>query len=106
VIETVRGDGIAQAAIDFTIERLDEGEWVSAFLQYMEVIIRTFPDSHISSRICSSRPTSTATRPTEVGHVSMFGRIPTGTQRTIGSGRILTEVKSAPTIIPVWIKGT
>lgn len=79
VIETVRGGGIAQVAIDFTIERLDEGEWVNTFLP-LEPHYSTFPGSHISSRICSSRPTGTATRPTEVGHVSMVGRILTGTQ--------------------------
>ena len=83
VIETARGDGIAQVAINFTIERLDEGEWVSTFLQH-ESHHSTFPGSHISSRICSPRPTSTATRPTEVGHVSMVGRILTGAQADDG----------------------
>jgi hypothetical protein len=105
VIETVRGDGISQVAIDFTIERLDEGEWVSGFLQYGGHH-SMIPDTRISSRICSSRPTRTATRPTEVGHVSITGRTLTGTQRTTHRGRILTEAKSAPTIIPMWIKGT
>ena len=70
VIETGRGDGISQEAIDFTIKRLDEGEWVSAFLQYGGHQL-TIPGTHIPSRICSSRPTRTTTRPTEVGSVSI-----------------------------------
>ena len=104
VIETGRGDGISQAAVDFTIERLDEGEWVSASLQYggHQLII---PGTHIPSRIYSSRPTRTATRPTEVGHVRIAAWTMTGTQRTTHRGRILTEAKSPPTIIPMWIKG-
>lgn len=69
VIETARGDGISQVAIDFTIERLDEGEWVSAFLQYGGHH-PTISGTRISARIRSSGPTRTATRPTEVGHVS------------------------------------
>ena len=104
VIETGRGDGISQAAIDFTIERLDEGEWVSAFLQYRghQLMI---PGAHIPSRIRSSRPTRATTRPTEVGHVSIAVLTLTGPQRTAHRGRILTEAKSPPTIIPMWIKG-
>lgn len=105
VIETGRGDGISQEAIDFTIQRLDEGEWVSAFLQYGGHQL-TIPGTHIPSRICSSRPTRTATRPAEVGHVSIAAWTLTGTQQTTHRGRILTEVKSAPTIIPMWIKGS
>lgn len=77
-METARGDGISQVAIDFTIERLDEGEWVSAFLQYRGHHPMTL-GTRIPSRIYSSRPTRTATRPTEVGHVSTVGRTLTRT---------------------------
>jgi len=72
VIETARGDGITQAAVDFAIERLDEGEWLHIFPQ---------------------------------GYVRQKRLVPPLDRLKWGVGRILTEVKSAPTIVPVWIKG-
>jgi len=72
VIDTARGDGIAQAAVDFTIERLDEGEWVHIFPQ---------------------------------GYIRQDQLVPPLDRLKWGIGRILTEVKSVPTIVPMWIKG-
>lgn len=105
VIETHRGKGIYQKAIDEATYKLEQGQWVS-------------PDSDEGVRgPPSHRPVQQslgrhADHPSPPSQIHMFpeGRIKQEALHELrrfkwGVSRILMEVKDLPLVIPIWIKG-
>ncbi|KAI0300647.1 acyltransferase-domain-containing protein [Multifurca ochricompacta] len=80
VIETFRGAGIYQPAIDTAIEKLRAGAWIHLFGE---------------GKVCQSH-TYKADPQTGVARLQRF---------KWGIGRILMETPRPPTIIPMWITG-
>jgi len=78
VIETFRGKGIWQPAVDLAIEKVNNGGWVHLFGEGKVCQTHTY-DSHSG-----------------VAELRRF---------KWGVGRIITETKSHPTFIPVWLTG-
>jgi len=80
VIETFRGAGIYQPAVDRAIEKLRAGAWVHLFAE---------------GKVCQS-DTYKADPQTGIARLRRF---------KWGIGRILMEAPRIPTIIPMWITG-
>ncbi|KAI0739631.1 acyltransferase-domain-containing protein [Daedaleopsis nitida] len=78
VIETFRGKGIFQPAIDASIEKLNRGEW-----------IHLFGEGKVNQYS------------SEVGHPNA-GRL---LRFKWGIGRIMMEAQKPPVIIPMWLTG-
>ncbi|KAI0740387.1 acyltransferase-domain-containing protein [Earliella scabrosa] len=78
VIETFRGNGIFQPAIDTAIEKLNRGEWIHLFGEG-----KVNPDS-------GNKESPNA------GRLLRF---------KWGVGRIIMEAEKAPVIIPMWLTG-
>ncbi|KAK7470978.1 Lyso-phosphatidylcholine acyltransferase [Stygiomarasmius scandens] len=78
VLETFRGQGIYQPAVDTAIEKLDKGDWV-----------------HLYGEGKVNQP---ETYPTKDGRAVL-------PRFKWGVGRILSSTVNTPTIIPMWITG-
>jgi monolysocardiolipin acyltransferase len=94
VIETFRGKGIYQKAIDDAVSKLDDGRWV-----------RPSPPPLVSSACCRSFRNATL----QV-HIFPEGRIKQETLSELrrfkwGISRMLMESQRTPLIVPIWIKG-
>jgi len=81
VIETFRGKGVYQPALDLAIEKLRFGAWVHLFGE---------------GKVCQSGKYK-ADPQTGIARLERF---------KWGIGRILMETPRLPTIIPMWITGT
>ncbi|KAF9653779.1 hypothetical protein BDM02DRAFT_3107774, partial [Thelephora ganbajun] len=78
VIETFRGRGIWQPAVDLAIEKVNNGGWVHLFGE---------------GKVCQ---TPTYDSQNGVAQLTRF---------KWGVGRIIMEAKSHPTVIPIWLTG-
>ncbi|KAI0822162.1 acyltransferase-domain-containing protein [Trametes gibbosa] len=78
VIETFRGKGIFQPAIDTAVEKLNRGDW-----------IHLFSEGKVNQASCDSESPSAA-------RLLRF---------KWGIGRIIMEVQKPPIIIPMWLTG-
>ncbi|KAG9317176.1 acyltransferase-domain-containing protein [Chiua virens] len=78
VIETFRGNGIWQPALDLAIEKLNQGHWLHMFGE---------------GKVCQP---NVYTRTDGIAHLSRF---------KWGVGRIIMESNVPPLIIPMWLTG-
>ncbi|KAF8803775.1 hypothetical protein BYT27DRAFT_7108615 [Phlegmacium glaucopus] len=78
-IETIRGKGIYQAAVDIAIQKVNLGGWVHIFGEGKV----NQPDTYLK---------------TDQGHICL-------PRFKWGVGRILMEAKVLPVVIPMWITG-
>lgn len=90
VIETFRGKGIYQKAIDVATKKLEEGNWVRCGLRavvqprltWLHVQVHIFPEGRIKQE--------------DLHNLRRF---------KWGISRMLMECERLPLIVPVWIKG-
>jgi len=78
VLETFRGDGIFQPAVDAAIEKLNHGAWIHLFGE---------------GKVCQP---SIYVEQDGIASLRRF---------KWGIGRVLTEAKAQPPVIPVWLTG-
>ncbi|KAH8109090.1 acyltransferase-domain-containing protein [Phellopilus nigrolimitatus] len=84
VLETMRGKGIYQPAVDSTIDKLNSGDWV-----------------HLFGEGKVNQPYQYPLR-SDNGKGEVVARLP---RFKWGTGRILMETKRLPVIIPMWLSG-
>lgn len=92
VIETIRGGGVFQPAIDRAVKLLQEGEWVSRlFSVVVEYKSRPYTQIHIFPE----------------GKVNQHKMNPPGGLFRFkwGIGRIIMDSEVMPEIIPMWLSG-
>ncbi|EJD00387.1 uncharacterized protein FOMMEDRAFT_30448 [Fomitiporia mediterranea MF3/22] len=91
VLETFRGNGVFQPAVDTAIAKLDKGEW-----------IHLFGEGKVNQPYQYELLQSTEVAGGSSGKGNLVARLP---RFKWGAGRILMEAQRLPVIIPMWISG-
>lgn len=114
VIETFRGDGIWQPAVDMAIEKLNQGHWVRAFYRLVCYSHQIRPSCICSAKercinlLYIHRPMALHIYRDSNGVCTYFTlqhQIPSHSNVPL-SGRIIMETNVPPLIIPMWLTGT
>ncbi|OCH85080.1 acyltransferase-domain-containing protein [Obba rivulosa] len=95
VLETFRGDGIYQPAVDTAIEKLNAGAW-----------IHLFGEGKVNQPENFDEPSSLPLLRFKWGvYVSFAALLLSGGIYSAHSGRIIMEAAKPPIIIPMWLTG-